>query len=268
MSELDKYKKLLEGFPPTRKEEGEPLPPFADQFRERAQEVIMNDAKMIEIGPDDETKTIGTSSLGGCLAIVAVVEDPNGKRRCGLAHYDPMGLRLQYTPEQALLRELERKKAEGGISDDEEAELSGLRIFPKNSRAAELRKKEALKTITDEEREELRQFYLRQNEGSAMDPTITNDHNELESIQNLFSSTSAMNPRKLVKSSVIIMITKTDDPFIEAIKDIAKTKLGCSDVHIIQYGNHPSDRLDVTVPNHKNGSPSFSTATEGGSLNW
>lgn len=186
--------KLLEGFLPTREKEGEPLPPFANQFRERTREVIMNDAKMIEVEPDDETKTIGTSSLGGCLAIVAVVEDLSGKRRCGLAHYDPMTLRL----------ELDRQ------------------------------------------------------------PTP-------ESVVRLFNRTAQVNKDKLAKKGVIVMAVDPDGQqkaFVDGIKTEAHYLLGCDDVIVIKYGNQPSDRLDVSVPNHKNGSPSFSTATENGSINW
>lgn len=58
-------------------------------------EVYMNHQDIIEVDSEGAPKTIGTSALGGCLAVAAVVEDENGKRRCGLAHYDPMTLRLE-----------------------------------------------------------------------------------------------------------------------------------------------------------------------------
>jgi hypothetical protein len=193
MSELDKYEQLLSGLS-TGKIEGETLPPFADQFRGRTREVIMNDADMIEVGPDDETQTIGTSSLGGCLAIVAVVEDLSGKRRCGLGHYDPMSLCL----------ELEKRSTP-------------------------------------------------------------------ESVARLFNSTAQTNKDKLVKKGVIVMSVDPDGQdkaFVDGIKTEAHYLLGCDDVIVIKYGNQPSDRLDVSVPNHNNGSPSYSIATESGSLNW
>lgn len=38
--------------------------------------------------------------MGGCLAIVPIVEDKNGDRRCSLAHYDPMGLALELEREK------------------------------------------------------------------------------------------------------------------------------------------------------------------------
>jgi hypothetical protein len=64
-------------------------------------------------------------------------------------HFDPLRL-----------KELEEKKLNNIISDEELAELYGLRIFPNNPRGAELRKKEALKTISEEDRAELIGLYM------------------------------------------------------------------------------------------------------------
>jgi hypothetical protein len=57
--------------------------------------VIMNDRGFIEVKSGEQGKRIGTASLGGCLAIAAIVEDRYGDRRCSLAHYDPMALVLE-----------------------------------------------------------------------------------------------------------------------------------------------------------------------------
>lgn len=50
---------------------------------------------------------------------------------------------------------LQKKEREEAISEEEKAELIGLRAFPHNPRAAGLRKKEVLKTISKEEQAEL-----------------------------------------------------------------------------------------------------------------
>lgn len=58
-------------------------------------DVIMNSRGFIEVKASGEEQTIGTGSLGGCLAIAAIVQDKYGDRRCSLGHYDPMTLRLE-----------------------------------------------------------------------------------------------------------------------------------------------------------------------------
>lgn len=68
---------------------------YQEFVRQLTEEVYMNHQGVIEVDTDEEPKTIGTSALGGCLAVAAVIEDESGKRRCGLAHYDPMTLRLE-----------------------------------------------------------------------------------------------------------------------------------------------------------------------------
>lgn len=171
-----------------------PSPSYAEDLRRRTKDVIMNSLQTIEVGPNDDTKTIGTSALGGCLAITVVVEDQAGKRRCGLSHYDPMYLRL----------ELESQ------------------------------------------------------------PTPA-------SVVNLFDSTAQADNDKLVKKGVIVMATDPegqDKAFIDGIKAGAHYLLGCDDVIVIRYGNQLSDKLDISLPNNTNGSPSFSTAIESGSFNW
>lgn len=62
-------------------------------------EVIMNNRRFIEVKPGERGKKIGTGSLGGCLAIAAIVEDRYGDRRSSLAHYDPMTLVLELEKE-------------------------------------------------------------------------------------------------------------------------------------------------------------------------
>lgn len=56
--------------------------------------------------------------------------------------------------------------------------------------------------------------------------------------------------------------------FVNGIKVEAHYLLGCDDVIVIKYGDVPSEKLDIVVPNQNNGSPSFFTAKEGGSFKW
>ena len=93
MNEAGKSESLLGLF--KKKKRDKLLLPSSGSSIRRTREILMNDAGVIEVGPKDRTKIIGTSSLGGCLAIAAIVEDSDSKRRCGLAHYDPMMLRLE-----------------------------------------------------------------------------------------------------------------------------------------------------------------------------
>jgi uncharacterized protein YnzC (UPF0291/DUF896 family) len=58
----------------------------------------------------------------------------------------------EFSPRRSELEEKERK---GTITDEEKAELLGLRVFPDNPRGAQLHTKEVLGTITEEEKAEL-----------------------------------------------------------------------------------------------------------------
>mgnify|MGYP001603298809 CR=1 FL=1 len=68
-------------------------------------------------------------------------------------------------------KELDSKPWEN-LSNEEQAELMGLRVFPDNPRGAELRRKEALGLVTEDEKKELRRLYQLQTRDKKMTPAI------------------------------------------------------------------------------------------------
>jgi len=74
-------------------------------------------------------------------------------------------------PENLRLKELEQKGFDN-LSEEEKAELYGLRAFLDNPRGAELQKKETLGLINEEEREELRRLHQLKTREKDFSPEI------------------------------------------------------------------------------------------------
>ncbi|MFA6436808.1 MAG: hypothetical protein WC242_01645 [Candidatus Paceibacterota bacterium] len=85
-------------------------------------------------------------------------------------------------PENPRLKELESRRE--SLTEEEKAELMGLRIFPDDPRGAELCKKEALGLINEEERRELNRLRQLKTRKEKFSPEV----------QRLFEKTEANDP--------------------------------------------------------------------------